>query len=838
GYLNFVDDGCKAVGCGENYPIDTPRQDNYRSDLNRRVEILFFDPEEKPKLKCTPQPGGCTPATCLINNRKVYRYEHIECEPVLRRVWVNLQTVDELGYKLPKTRLRLEPVGGEPKEESTNKEAYWEGHVDTAGNIRITLADGTVVRFGAGAPGAWIPSTGAEGETASLDPRVARPTVTDIVVKSISEDQRAERRQLVKRYGRTPAGSPSTLRSGYEGKHEGEKAQKMHNRGRKEEDRYTRRNWGAYATDNLFIVAGWDSSGNYTDVNSLAKVVRIWFSDCHPTVAAKGYFITFLMGSKVVLCSDKFQGGEPERLGEYRIRANLIARAALGVYADFELPDTDGKRAYRDMNTGMHDIIADPNPNMSKEAQKKAREYLRRVLQERGVIAIPDLLTDGDRKTYESVASDLELQGKLHIAYQLGFAGVTAFVSRHGGTGLLENYPVDKVDNTVNGNVHERNKSVVRNCRLAHNSYMMDYIAKVKAAKSEVALRNLGPPDPPFDFPKPVGISQEQWNDLRKKADDADKNLDLKAWVEISDKLKRLYGLQPAGTVWFDFEFSVESGEIFGQTLSPYNSGSFKYKFTIDDEFAFRDSKVEKSIKVGAGTPQGGEGGPTAGFNVEIVEDDKGNREEKVSAVAAWGPWKFKADPVTGDLEVGYGLVKGVASPRSEKVGYGVEISTKDLLERYYRWKLDLAGGAQVPPDIQKAIAVAPQLKLGAVAWFQFLRTETVLIVVCRGPGFFEMRPLPELMSVDWESLDWDERKHLTTLDWDRTSWDDKYKRSRKKIAWTITKDYFKLDAEHRVAIAHLPFRHIGGINWKSWWQKTLKLTPKELKQSRPATQR
>lgn len=53
--LKFVDDKKQWVGCGESFPLDDRQKKNYRSQTNRRVEILFFDEEEKPILSC-PEP--------------------------------------------------------------------------------------------------------------------------------------------------------------------------------------------------------------------------------------------------------------------------------------------------------------------------------------------------------------------------------------------------------------------------------------------------------------------------------------------------------------------------------------------------------------------------------------------------------------------------------------------------------------------------------------------------------------------------------------------------------------------------------------------------------------
>jgi outer membrane protein OmpA-like peptidoglycan-associated protein len=50
GKLVFADDGRKALGFGEHFPIEELGVDNFRSQTNRRVEILFFESGEEPDL--------------------------------------------------------------------------------------------------------------------------------------------------------------------------------------------------------------------------------------------------------------------------------------------------------------------------------------------------------------------------------------------------------------------------------------------------------------------------------------------------------------------------------------------------------------------------------------------------------------------------------------------------------------------------------------------------------------------------------------------------------------------------------------------------------------------
>jgi hypothetical protein len=89
--LHFVDDGKKVVGCGECHPIEKARKDSYPSTANRRVEILFFDPGQEPKLDCHPADKPCQPGVCELYDPVCYEFQRIPAEPHDRgtlRVWL------------------------------------------------------------------------------------------------------------------------------------------------------------------------------------------------------------------------------------------------------------------------------------------------------------------------------------------------------------------------------------------------------------------------------------------------------------------------------------------------------------------------------------------------------------------------------------------------------------------------------------------------------------------------------------------------------------------------------------------------------------------------------
>jgi outer membrane protein OmpA-like peptidoglycan-associated protein len=82
GSLKWVQDGVKLVGCGEEFPIDAPQKNSYESKTNRRVEMLFFEPGQEPKLDCHPGPGKTVPVLCEIYNPWMYRYKKISPTPI------------------------------------------------------------------------------------------------------------------------------------------------------------------------------------------------------------------------------------------------------------------------------------------------------------------------------------------------------------------------------------------------------------------------------------------------------------------------------------------------------------------------------------------------------------------------------------------------------------------------------------------------------------------------------------------------------------------------------------------------------------------------------------
>jgi outer membrane protein OmpA-like peptidoglycan-associated protein/phage protein D len=64
--LKWADEAKHCVGCGESWPIEEEGKNDFRSATNRRVEVLFFEAGEEPKLDCHPSPGKCVKSSCEL----------------------------------------------------------------------------------------------------------------------------------------------------------------------------------------------------------------------------------------------------------------------------------------------------------------------------------------------------------------------------------------------------------------------------------------------------------------------------------------------------------------------------------------------------------------------------------------------------------------------------------------------------------------------------------------------------------------------------------------------------------------------------------------------------
>ena len=73
GKVSFVDEARKTLACGERFPIDRPDQDGVASQINRRVELLFFPPDPRPDLT-----GGDAPDR--VYHKGTFSFDQVDAD--------------------------------------------------------------------------------------------------------------------------------------------------------------------------------------------------------------------------------------------------------------------------------------------------------------------------------------------------------------------------------------------------------------------------------------------------------------------------------------------------------------------------------------------------------------------------------------------------------------------------------------------------------------------------------------------------------------------------------------------------------------------------------------
>jgi outer membrane protein OmpA-like peptidoglycan-associated protein len=68
-----------SLGCGEDFPIDRAGHDNVRSEINRRVELLFIEDPAHPRFETEQPPGGS-----IYGRPARYVLEYLEVEGLSR----------------------------------------------------------------------------------------------------------------------------------------------------------------------------------------------------------------------------------------------------------------------------------------------------------------------------------------------------------------------------------------------------------------------------------------------------------------------------------------------------------------------------------------------------------------------------------------------------------------------------------------------------------------------------------------------------------------------------------------------------------------------------------
>jgi len=803
--LRFLDDGARTVGCGELYPIPSAEREDYRSPNNRRVELLFFEPGEEPVIRRPAPRGGRSADISMVYDRRVYAIRPLPVEPEEREYWLDVQTVDEFGVGVGDVDLELRPHYAEPVRIATDANGYWSGHVRSGGFVDVYQADGSPVEFTFSAQqGAWSEAPHGGVPTARLDPRIGRSSVADLLIPRLDPAPLQKRNVLVDHYGspllrsRRTGGAPLGTVS------LGEPLIETSGRGDAEE-RHTRRAWSDRLTDNLTLVAGWQDGR--IDEGALRGALHAWLQDRHPSLVRQGYILYLVRGRKLLVFGEH-ESTSQEALGRFDLHPRVVVGARIGAYATLEFHGASGNLLFRDLGTLAAPFTAGP-----RDADDGAAGDLEEPDWHDGT-SIGALIHPSQQGDFERLVLEQSSDGrKRELVYRVPSPGLFHRLARNGGTGLLENYSA-AAGNETNRRFHDRNLAVVENSAAAYRGYLQDYIRRVEATRTELELWNLGPPESPYRFPRPIGATQAQRDALLRTAGGASS---YAAWLKIGEHLDHLFHRRSAGDIWLKLEFGVDSGWAFG----PYDKFQAKWNFTVDDDGNITPLARERTetITIGladsvTGPITDGAAGPVGrfvnrnqlggGVTVEINHD---TNERKTGAFLQVRGYKFETSD-DGTMKLSARGIEVQANQRQWNFGGGFSFGIKDLVKKYTS---DASGNS--PPWVD----ALPDANLGVGLYFQSVRSGQVLAMVSSAPGFFERRPLTQLMQVSWATLDGDEQRHLRTLGWNRGLWDVKdYQLATHPES--AAKPYEFLSAEEKVAVVHLGLPAFEP-DWVKWWR-------------------
>ncbi|MEO7033656.1 MAG: hypothetical protein ABI548_07225 [Polyangiaceae bacterium] len=141
--ITFTDPDHEFLGFSEYFPIEELGVDNFRSQANRRVELLFFEPGEEPDLAH----AAADPQTSELYLPGLYERTPLPPSSSGRRVPLTLQIVDHQGFPVPNTLVIVTLPDGEERDLNTDDQGALSDQVPP-GTVAVRLTDGRFVHFG------------------------------------------------------------------------------------------------------------------------------------------------------------------------------------------------------------------------------------------------------------------------------------------------------------------------------------------------------------------------------------------------------------------------------------------------------------------------------------------------------------------------------------------------------------------------------------------------------------------------------------------------------------------------------------------------------------------
>jgi outer membrane protein OmpA-like peptidoglycan-associated protein/peptidoglycan hydrolase-like protein with peptidoglycan-binding domain len=143
--LRFADDKRRFLGFSEHFPIEELGVDNFRSQSNRRVELVFFEPGEEADL----ERAASDPATSELYLPGQFERMPLPAMASARRRTLTVDVVDHLGLPVENRSVTLFLPDGRTLEVRTDESGRLTAKVPL-GVVSMLLEDGRFLNFGEG----------------------------------------------------------------------------------------------------------------------------------------------------------------------------------------------------------------------------------------------------------------------------------------------------------------------------------------------------------------------------------------------------------------------------------------------------------------------------------------------------------------------------------------------------------------------------------------------------------------------------------------------------------------------------------------------------------------
>ena len=571
---------------------------------NRRVMVLLFRPGTSIDASKWPCPrakesySGCVKRfwsngndrrfTQLANDRRLFEstadtfacrfYQRLTdaspCEKARKNVWIDLESVDEFGHRIPNFDLILYLPDGSQRQTRTDSTGYRRELDVPQGELNVTLLDGTTVNY----------LLDGKETDAVLHTDFAAFTVTMLVVKhEATPEQREQRQQLVDLHSR-PLGESSTVTSRV-----ATADPNTEEPDEQEEQAPTVRSEGV-AVDNLTLVAGINRDGTF-DNDAFFSELKTWLADYHPSANGRGYFVQ-VMTDKTI---QTYDSSGTSLGGPFNLSATPAMR--IGAYTVFEETNS---LAFVDMSS--ESLVASVKEQLPTD--------------ENGLTPLSEVVAESQRSDFEALREG-QLP-KVEILYRMPTPGQLEAISTVGGVGVLENYGADS---GVNGHIHDRNVAAAGFVSKVYTfGILAQYIEQVEKANSEDDIRKLGPPASPYTFPIPAGATDRQAADISS----ANHASSLRAWVAIAQKLDKLANQHAEGSLFLRVKFKLKP---FEQKDPSQNAIPFISEIAVEDNLDIgtdgvltKGPVVQGSLSSGL-TPDAAKSIPMGGSKIGVKQE-------------------------------------------------------------------------------------------------------------------------------------------------------------------------------------------------------------------------